>query len=221
VNEAGSLTFLAQRSDCDKMPGVPERLEILPLLEKIQAIARNGLTYAKDVYDRERYEKLLGLANEYTGLALDLPAQEVQERLSRELGPITPKLGADAAIFDERGRILLMLRTDNKRWCMPCGLQDVGESPEECAIREAREETSLEVKVLELVGVFTRLPRAEYTPFTLVSVVYLCEVIGGELRSSHEDLGLRYWNLEDVRAWHGDQEIQAREAYQKWLARRG
>jgi ADP-ribose pyrophosphatase YjhB (NUDIX family) len=182
--------------------------DILPLLEKIQAIARNGLTYAKDLYDRERYEKLLELANEYTGLALDLPAQEVRERLSRELGPITPKLGADAAIFDDQGRILLMLRTDNRRWCMPC------------AIREAREETGLEVRAAESVGVFTRLPRADYTPFTLVSVVYLCEVIGGELRSSHEDLGLQYWNLEAVPAWHGDQEIQAQAAHQKWLARR-
>jgi 8-oxo-dGTP pyrophosphatase MutT (NUDIX family) len=193
--------------------------DILPLLEKIQAIARNGLTYAKDFYDRERYEKLLELANEYTGLALDLPAQEVQERLSLELGPITPKLGADAAIFDDQGKILLMLRTDNRRWCMPCGLQDVGESSEECAVREAYEETGLEVRTVDLVGVFTRLPRAEYTPFTLVSIVYLCDAIGGELRRSHEDLGLQYWNLEDVPIWYGDQETQARAAHQKWLAR--
>ena len=63
---------MAQRSNCDTIPYVPEHLDILPLLEKIQAIARNGLTYAKDFYDRERYEKLLELANEYTGLALDL-----------------------------------------------------------------------------------------------------------------------------------------------------
>jgi hypothetical protein len=145
---------------------VSQRFDILPLLEKIQAIAKNGLTYAKDFYDRERYEKLLELVDEYSGLAFDLPATEVRERHARELGPITPKLGADAAIFDDQGRILLMLRTDNQRWCMPCGLQDVGESPEECALREAREETGLEVQVLELVDVFTRLPRAEYTPFT-------------------------------------------------------
>jgi ADP-ribose pyrophosphatase YjhB (NUDIX family) len=195
--------------------------DILPLLEKIQAIAKNGLTFAKDFYDRERYEKLLELADEYTGLALDLPAAEIRKRHARELGPITPKLGADAAIFDDQGKILLMLRTDNRRWCMPCGLQDVGESPEECAIREAREETGLEVRTVDLVGVFTRLPRAEYMPFTLVSVVYLCEVIGGELHSSHEDLGLQYWNLEDVPAWHGDQETQARVAHQKWFAHHG
>jgi hypothetical protein len=49
--------------------------------------------------------------------------------------------------------------------------------------------------------------------------VYLCEVIGGKLQSSHEDLGLKYWNLEEVPIWHGDQEVQARAARQKWLAR--
>jgi Hydrolase of X-linked nucleoside diphosphate N terminal len=45
-----------------------QSLDIWPLLEKIQALAKNGLTYAKDFYDHERYEKLLGLANEYTRL---------------------------------------------------------------------------------------------------------------------------------------------------------
>jgi hypothetical protein len=78
----------------------------------------------------------------------------------------------------------------------------------------------LEVKALELVGVFTRLPRAEYTPYTLVSIVYLCETTGGELRRSHEDLGLQYWLLDDVPNWHGDQESQARAAQQKWLERK-
>ena len=125
------------------------------------------------------------------------------------------KLGANAAIFDDQGRILLMLRTDNQRWCMPGGMQGVGESTEECAIREAQEETGLVVRTVDLAGVYTRLPKAEYTPFTLVVVVYLCEVIGGELRSSHEDLGLKYWNLENVLVWHGDKETQARAAHQK------
>ena len=123
--------------------------------------------------------------------------------------------------FDDQARILLMLRTDNQRWCMPGGMQDVGESSEECAVREAREETGLVVRTVDLVGVFTRLPRAEYTPFTLVVVVYLCEIVGGELRSSHEDLGLKYWNLEDVPVWHGDKETQARAAHQKWLTHLG
>lgn len=194
--------------------------DILPLLETITAIGRTGLTYATNVYDRQRYEQLMALAAAWYGEALDLPPGDVRERLAKDLKAITPKVGADAAIFDAEGRILLMKRTDNKRWCMPCGLEEVGESPAECAVREAKEETGLDVRVVQLVDVFTRLPRAEYTPYTLVSVVYLCEVVGGELRSSHEDLGLQWWRIDDVPEWHADQEMQARAAREIWLARR-
>ncbi|MBA4179362.1 MAG: NUDIX hydrolase [Anaerolinea sp.] len=197
--------------------------DILPLLEEIAAIGRIGLTYATNVYDRERYEQLIGLAARWYGQSLDIPPDDARERLALDLKTITPKVGADAAIFDSDGRILLMKRTDNKRWCMPCGLEEVGESPAHCATREAKEETGLDVRIVQLVDVFTRLPSAEYTPYTLVSVLYLCEVTGGELRSSREDLGLQYWHIEDVPEWHGAQQAQAiaaREAWRNWFARR-
>lgn len=193
--------------------------DILPLLEEIAAIGRIGLTYAANVYDRQRYEQLVNLAARWYGESLDLPPADARERLALDLKTITPKLGADAAIFDDEGRILLMKRTDNQKWCVPCGLEEVGESPAQCAIREAKEETGLDVRVVQLVDAFTRLPSAEYTPYTLVSVVYLCEVTGGELGSSHEDLGLRYWHIEDVPIWHGAQQAQAvvaREAWRTW-----
>lgn len=190
--------------------------DVLPLLEEIAAIGRTGLAYATNLYDRQRYEQLIEIAAREYGLALDLPPGVVRERLGRDIGYITPKIGADAAIFDDQGRLLLMKRADNEKWCMPCGLQDVGESPAECAVREAREETGLEVRVVQLVGVYTRLPRAQYTPYTLVSVVYLCKVTGGELRRSHEDLGLAWSRIEDVADWHGNQREQARDAREAW-----
>lgn len=192
----------------------------LPLLEKIQAIAKTGLHYSKDPYDAERYRQLLELASEYYGRLLEAPPQAVREQLLKDLGAVTPKVGSGAAVFDAEGRILLMLRRDNRRWCMPCGLVEVGETPEQCAVREAKEETGLEVRPLELVGVFTRFPMKEYTAFTLVSTVYLCEAVGGELRGSHEDLGLAYWELDEVPVWHGHQEEQARLAHALWRKRR-
>ena len=194
--------------------------DVLAVLEEIAAIGRIGLAYATNVYDRQRYEQLMEIAVREYGTALSLPPNDVRERLAMDLGYITPKIGADAAIFDEQGRILLMKRADNEKWCMPCGLQDVGESPAECAVREAREETGLEVRAVRLVDVFTRLPRAEYTPYTLVSVVYLCEVTGGELRGSHEDLGLVWSAIEGVEDWHGNQRAQALAAREAWRAAR-
>ena len=194
--------------------------DILPLLEEISMLARTGLHYATNDFDRERYSRLLDLAARWYGEGVDLPPAEVRARLAADLGAITPKVGADAAIFDDDGRILLMLRADNLQWCMPCGFAEPGETMAECAVREAREETGLDVRVQRLVNVFTRLPSADYTPYTLVSVVYLCERLGGELRSSQEDRGLRYWPIEDVPVWHGNQHAQAIEASKVWRAMR-
>ena len=89
-------------------------MDILPLLDELQTIARTGLNFTESPYDRERYERLLQLAVEYYGQALDLPPADVRARLAQELGYITPKVGAEAGIFDEEGRILLVQRSDDQ-----------------------------------------------------------------------------------------------------------
>jgi ADP-ribose pyrophosphatase YjhB (NUDIX family) len=154
-------------------------MDILPLLDELQIIARNGLHYAQNPYDRERYERLMELTTRYYGEALDLPPAAVQERLFKELGYVTPKVGADAAIFNEVGEILLVLRADDHRWCLPCGWVEPYESPVEAAVREAREETGLIVKPIQLVDVFYRAAGSYKGTHALIAVVYLCERIGG------------------------------------------
>ncbi len=196
-------------------------MNALPLLEKLQAIAKLGLYYTKDIYDRQRYEQLFELTAEYYGHALELPIAKARANLEYDLNKLTisPILGSDAAIFDSSGRILLMKRTDNQKWCLPCGLVEAGESPEQGAMREAKEETGLDVQILELVKVYTRFPSAEYGLYTLVSTVYLCQAVGGVLTRSHEDLGLQYWNLEEVPIWHSDMQAHARNARDVWSKR--
>jgi 8-oxo-dGTP pyrophosphatase MutT (NUDIX family) len=195
-------------------------LDAMPLLEQLKAIAMLGLNFSTNVYDQERYEQLLKLVETYYGHALEMPPSEVHAQFRNQLGQlsITPRIGSDAAIFDSSGKILLLKRSDDATWCLPCGLVDAGESPEQAAIREAKEETGLDVKILELVGIYTRLPSIEWGLFTIVSTVYLCEVIGGTLQNSHEDLGLQYWDIEEVPVWHGNQEQQARDARAKHQA---
>lgn len=58
------------------------------------------------------------------------------------------------ALFDDKGRLLLGHRSDADRWAMIGGAIDPGETPVEAAVREAREETSLEIEITELRGVF-------------------------------------------------------------------
>ena len=191
-------------------------MDIYALLDELQTIARNGLTFATDSYDRERYERLLTLATQTYAELLDMPADETRTRFAAELGYITPKVGSDAAIFNERGEILLMDRVDGSGWCLPCGWVEPNERPIDAAVREVREETGLEVEVKQLVGVFTRMPSGRSGPHTMIAVVHLCEVVGGELTLSHEGLDLRYWHIDEMDRWHATHERYARAAYAMW-----
>ncbi len=194
-------------------------MDIMPLLDELQTIARNGLFYATDPYDLERYERLMQLVTRYYGETVDLPPVEVRRRFAAELGYITPKVGADAAIFDGDGRILLTLRADDQRWCLPCGWVEPNEVPIDTVVRETREETGLDVRPLALIDVFTRLPSVYGGVHTMIAVVYRCEITGGTMGLSHESLDVRYWFIDDVPVWHANHEEYARAAYAHWQAR--
>lgn len=195
-------------------------MDIIALLDQIQHIARNGLNYAQNPYDRERYDKLMALATRSYAAVMNQPAENIGQLFLAEMGQITPKVGADAAIFNDKGEILLMERVDGSGWCLPCGWVEAQERPHDTVIREVWEETGLHVQVKQLVGVFTRLPSPKFGPHTMIAVVHLCEVIGGELTLSHEGLDLRYWPIDQMKNWHGIHEKYARAAYKMWQADR-
>jgi len=195
-------------------------MDIFTLLEEVQAIARTGLHYTDSHYDHERYERLLALAVEGYVRELGLAETAVRNRFRRELGSITPKIGADAAIFNENGEILLMERADGSGWCLPCGWVEANERPIDAMRREVREETGLEVTVRQLVGVFTRKASAKNGPHTMVAIVHLCEISGGELTLSPEGLALRYWRVEEVPHWHPNHDKYAYAAREMWRADR-
>jgi ADP-ribose pyrophosphatase YjhB (NUDIX family) len=195
-------------------------MDIFPLLDELQTIARNGLNFTTNPYDRERFERLLALVSEYYGQALDLPPVDVRQRLAGELGYITPKVGAEAAVFDSAGRILLVRRSDDGLWCLPCGWVEPNESPEEAAVRETREETGIEVRSRQLVEVFTRKPNMGHGPHTAIAVVYLCEVVNGTPQpQSHEVLEVRYRRIKEVVGWHELHQQYAEAAHAAWKMR--
>jgi 8-oxo-dGTP diphosphatase len=73
-----------------------------------------------------------------------------------DIGPIgNANIGAASAIFDERGRVLLVKHTyGHFNWEIPGGIALPSEPPSVAAQRELREETTLELPEGELSGVY-------------------------------------------------------------------
>ena len=69
--------------------------------------------------------------------------------------PTTRKPSASVAVRDNAGRLLMLRRADNGLWTIPTGALKFGETIAQCAARECREETGIEIEVTGLVGVFS------------------------------------------------------------------
>lgn len=187
-----------------------DALDLLALLDELRIIAENGLEYADDPYDVERYERVAELVTEYYGRTLDRPTDDIREKLAGELGPVTPKVGATAAVVD--GDRVLTMQRPNGEWCLPGGNAEPGESPEDTVVRETREETGLDVEPVELVDAYELPPGTEYDLHGAVTLVYLCERVGGELDSSREARAVEWQFVDDVTGWFFDHEQFARDA---------
>jgi 8-oxo-dGTP diphosphatase len=87
-----------------------------------------------------------------------------------------PALAADCVVFDKTGRLLLIRRKNppfQGQYALPGGFVDYGERMEHAALRELREETGLEGKIVRLVGVYSRPDRDPRGH--CVSAVYLVD----------------------------------------------
>jgi mutator protein MutT len=116
--------------------------------------------------------------------------------------PQAPLVGVGAVIVQD-GRVLLVRRGHDPmkgHWTLPGGVLEVGESLAQGVAREVREETGLEVEVLELVELLDRIHREDgRVRFHYVIADYLCRVTGGELQAASDADAARWveraeWN---------------------------
>ncbi|MGV9173091.1 MAG: NUDIX domain-containing protein [Promethearchaeia archaeon] len=90
--------------------------------------------------------------------------------------PTTPLLTVDALIIYGNSNLILIKRKNppfKGEYALPGGFVDIGETIQEACIREAKEETNIDVKINNLVGVYSdpnRDPRGH-----TVSIAFLCE----------------------------------------------
>lgn len=160
---------------------------------ELQSLAQAGLTYGKDVYDKERYERIREISAEMVSNVSEVPLETVKNLFCNESGYQTPKLDTRAAIF-QNGKILLV-RENNGKWSLPGGWCDVNVSVGENTVKEVREEAGLDVIPERIIAVQDRakhnLPAYAYG---ICKIFVLCTLVGGSFQENSETTGFDYFS---------------------------
>lgn len=164
---------------------------------ELQALAQAGLTYTKDPYDRERYERIREISAEIVSDMAKIPLEKVVGLFCNEKGYQTPKIDTRAAVFKD-GKILLV-HENNGKWSLPGGWVDVNVSVGENAVKEVKEESGLDVKVERLIAVQDRakhnLPLYAYG---VCKIFVQCSLIGGRFEENVETTGYDFFLPDDL-----------------------
>jgi ADP-ribose pyrophosphatase YjhB (NUDIX family) len=120
------------------------------------------------------------------------------------LGDFSIKPGIAVIIFDEKKRILLQLRSDVKQWGIPSGNVEPGETIEEAAIREMKEEANVSIQIQKLIGVYSE-PQSQLFHYPngksvhFITSCFLAKIVEGEVTThSEESLDMKFFPINEL-----------------------
>lgn len=126
---------------------------------------------------------------------------------------LDPKIAVGTIIRMPSGKIVLVKRAIEPgygKWVFPGGYVDLGEEVTVAALREAREEAGLDVRIDRLVNIYSYPSKAP------IIIVYAASVVAGELAMDEEGLEIREFALEEI-PWDDLAFQSTREALRDYL----
>jgi ADP-ribose pyrophosphatase YjhB (NUDIX family) len=123
-----------------------------------------------------------------------------------------PKVAAGCIVESKEGIVLLRraIEPGYGKWVFPGGYVDRGEEVTLAAVREAREEAGLDVRIDRLIGIYS------YAGRTPIIIVYAATVTGGELAVDEEGLEARWFEPQAI-PWDDLAFLSTREALRDFL----
>ena len=135
--------------------------------------------------------------------------------LRKLTGPRKLILNCGGVVIEKDGKVLFQRRADNGKWGLIGGLVEMNETYAQAAVREAREETGLEVKLTGFLGIFHNYDMvwANGDAAHVISAMYTAEIVSGEPRIDEESFELRFFGKDEFPELFAEDHIAALEAW--------
>ena len=165
----------------------------------LQTTAQNGLAYAQNPFDIERYQAMRALSAEILAAYSGMEPSPLLDLFSSEKGYATPKVDVRGAVIQGDAILLVKELLDQGRWTLPGGWADVTDTPRQAVEREIREESGYEARATKLAMVYDRNSRG-HPPmyYSCYKFFFLCEITGGEAAKSIETGGVEFFREGDL-----------------------
>ncbi len=139
--------------------------------------------------------------------------------LRKLIGPRKIILNCAGALIVKEDKILLQRRTDNGKWGFIGGLVEMNETYEQAALREIREETGLEVRLENFLGIFHNhnMVWSNGDAAHVISAMYTARIVSGEPRIDEESYELRFFGADEMPELFAEDHIAALQAYRQGI----
>lgn len=197
---------------------MPDARDLARWSAALAGIARTGLGFTENLYERERFEEVLHIAADIKAAAAtlqdavedELVAHRETDHFVQEWlanvgegvpGYVTPKVAIGAVVGNDAGEILLVRRADSGIWLYPTGWADIGYSASEVAVKEVAEETGIECEPVALLSVIDG-QRMGFSRFGMYMLLFQCRATGGSLQGHPLETSGVGWYPEDALPEH-------------------
>lgn len=114
----------------------------------------------------------------------------------------THVVAVGGVVFNDNNEVLLV-KNPRKGWEYPGGIVEVGETLPQGLLREVKEETGVNAKIVDIVGIYSNTKKKKgYNKMdevpTIVNIDFICKYVSGELLTSSESEEIKWVSIEEA-----------------------
>lgn len=173
--------------------------ELITIAQRIRAMSQTALTYSTNDYEIERSKEFIEISDRITSIVSGVKEADIRADYHPVKEYVTPKVDIRAVLFNEKNEILLVKEKADGRWALPGGWSDVGYTPTEVVVKEVKEETGYDVRVVRLLAVLDkRCYNHPASSFYIYKMCFQCEITGGNDELTFDILDKGFFALDNL-----------------------